>query len=174
MGEHSNSPVVCHFCSVYEFCPGLTFFLIGANRFIRSASFAGGAVMLQNRQNQVASVQIAARRNLDNVALVAGRAHLPFGSKHRLYGKRLTSTWLPTPTPTPVPSPVMVVPQVVVTGPGTGGISGCSRLSSASMSRMCRYQSERERQMSQIMDRTTLRIPAPALAAFAIQRALRG
>ncbi len=132
--------------------------------------------MLQNRQNQVASVQIAARRNLDNVALVAGRAHLPFGSKHRLYGKRLTSTWLPTPTPTPVPSPVMVVRQVV-TGPGTGGISGySSRLSqSASMSRMCRYQSERERQMCpQIMDIQTLRIPAPALAAFAIQRALRG
>jgi hypothetical protein len=133
--------------------------------------------MLQNRQNQVASVQIAARRDLDNAALVvAGRAHLPFGSKHRLYGKRLTSTWLPTPTPTPV-IPVMVVPQGVVAGSGTGGMSGCSsRLSSTvSMSRMCRYQSERERQMPiQFMDTSTLRIPAPALAAFAIQRALRG
>lgn len=130
--------------------------------------------MLQNRQNQVASVQIAARRDLDN-ALVAGRAHLPAGSKHRLYGKRLTSTWLPTPVPTP--TPVMVVPQVVVTGPGTGGMSGCSsRLSSSvSMSRMCRYQSERERQMCpQIMDIQALRIPAPAWAAFAIQHALRG
>ena len=47
--------------------------------------------MLQNRQNQVAAVQIAARRNLDVASLVAGRAHLPSGSKHRMYGKRPTS-----------------------------------------------------------------------------------
>ena len=72
--------------------------------------------MLQNRQNQVASVQIAARRNLDNAALVAGRAHLPLLSKHRLYGKRPTSTWLPTSVPTPVPT--QVVPQGSVAGPG--------------------------------------------------------
>lgn len=131
--------------------------------------------MLQNRQNQVASVQIAARRNLDNAALVAGRAHLPFSSKHRLYGKRPTSTWLPTSVPVPVPTQV-VPPQVMVAGPGRGMSGCCSRLSSTpSMSRMCRYQSERERQTSMpSMDLSTLRIPAPALAAFAIQRALRG
>ena len=126
--------------------------------------------MLQNRPNQVAAVQIAACRNLDN-ALVAGRAHLPLESKHRLSGKRLTSTWLPQSVP-----PV-VVPLVVVAGPCTGGMSGYrSRLlSTASMSRMCRYESERERQMSTpSMDVPTLRIPAPAWAAFAIQRALRG
>ena len=130
--------------------------------------------MLQNRQNQVAAIQIAARRNLDNALVVAGRAHLPFGPKHRLYGKRLTSTWLPTPVPQ---VSTVVEPPVVVTGPGIGGMSGyCSRLSStASMSRMCRYESERQRQMSkQSMDISTLRIPASALAAFAIQRALRG
>jgi hypothetical protein len=127
--------------------------------------------MLQNRQNQVASVQIAARRDLDN-ALVAGRAHLPFGSKHRPYGKRLTSTWLPQPV-----QPVVPTQGVVVVGPGTGNSLGYrSRLSStASMSSMCRYESERERQMSmQTMAISTLQIPAPAWAAFAIQRALQG
>jgi hypothetical protein len=55
--------------------------------------------MLQNRQNQVANVQIAARRNLDQVALVAGTPRLPFISKHRLYssmyGKRPSSPTLP-------------------------------------------------------------------------------
>lgn len=59
--------------------------------------------MLQNRQNQVAAVQIAARRNLDQVALVAGAPHLPSQSKHRLYwsmyGKRPTSPTQPTTDP---------------------------------------------------------------------------
>ena len=118
--------------------------------------------MLQNRQNQVAHVQVAARRDLD-VALVAGRTHLPSGSKHRPYGKRLTSTWLPQP--------------IVVAGPGLGDMLGYrSRLSSAAlMSSMCRYESERERLMSMPnMTSYAARIPAPAWAAFAIQRALQG
>ncbi len=118
--------------------------------------------MLQNRQNQVAAVQIAARRNLDD-ALVAGRTHLPSGSKHRLYGKRPTSTWLPQPN---------------VAGPGIGDmLSYRSRLSSAAlMSSMCRYELERERGifMQQCMTSSAPRIPAPAWAAFAIQRALLG
>lgn len=123
--------------------------------------------MLQNRQNQVATVQIAARRDLDIALVAAGRAHLPFGSKHRPYGKRLTSKWLPQP----------VLPVVVVAGPGTADMpSYRSRLSStASMSCMCRYASERERQTCLVsQNTTTLPIPAPAWAAFAIQRALQG
>lgn len=119
--------------------------------------------MLQNRQNQVAAVQIAARRNLDVASLVAGRAHLPFSMKHRTYGKRPTSPWLPLP--------------VVVGGPGSD--DACWYRSrtylTSSMSRMCRYESERQRQMSiSSMAPAALRIPAPAWASFAIQRALRG
>ncbi len=124
--------------------------------------------MLQNRQNQVAAVQIAARRNLDVASLVAGRAHLPFSMKHRTYGKRPTSPWLP-------------LPVVVVGGvPGSGSEDTCwyrSRLSlTASMTRsMCRYELERQRQMTlPSAASSALRIPAPAWAAFAIQRALQG
>ncbi len=120
--------------------------------------------MLQNRQNQVAAVQIAARRNLDVASLVAGRAHLPSGSKHRMYGKRPTSPWLPLP--------------VVVGGPGVVDDTCWYRsrtFITSSMASMCRYESERQRLMSlQNMTSPTLRIPAPAWAAFAIQRALRG
>lgn len=123
--------------------------------------------MLNNRQNQVAAVQIAARRNLDVASLVAGRMHLSFGSKHRLYGKRPTSPWLPLP----------VSPVGEVAGAGTDDPCECQSrtLITASMAGMCRYESERQRQMSlQYKAPTTLRIPAPAWAAFAIQRALQG
>lgn len=117
--------------------------------------------MLQNRQNQVAAVQIAARRNLDVASLVAGRAHLPLGSKHRVYGKRPTSPWLPLP--------------VVVGGLGIDDTCYRSRtFITSSMSSMCRYESERQRQVAMQSMPSTLRIPAPAWAAFAIQRALRG
>lgn len=55
--------------------------------------------MLQNRQNQVTAVQIAARRNLNQVALVAGTPHFLSMPKHRLYwsmyGKRPISPTLP-------------------------------------------------------------------------------
>lgn len=124
--------------------------------------------MLNNRQNQVAAVQISARRNLDVASLVAGRMHLSFGSKHRLYGKRPTSPWLPLPV-TPVVG--------VVAGSGTDDSCECQSrtLITASMASMCRYESERQRQMcQQYQAPTTLRIPAPAWAAFAIQRALQG
>ena len=114
--------------------------------------------MLQNRENQVAVVQVAARRNLD-AALVVGRAHLPSMSKHRLYGKRPTSTWLPQPKEA---------------GPGIGDIPTLrSRLTTAAlMGSRCRYESEYERLMSSTS--ALFRIPAPAWAAFAIQRALQG
>lgn len=121
--------------------------------------------MLNNRQNQVAAVQIAARRNLDVASLVAGRMHLSFGSKHRLYGKRPTSPWLPLP----------VAPVGVVVGSGTGDTDCPRTYITSSMASMCRYESERQRQLAmQYMAPTTLRIPAPAWAAFAIQRALQG
>ena len=118
--------------------------------------------MSQNRQNQVAAVQIAARRNLDVASLVAGRAHLPKSMKHRISGKRPTSPWLPLP---------------VVVG-GTGVDETCYRSRTCitySTSSMCFYESERQRLMSMPgMTSSTLRIPAPAWAAFAIQRALQG
>jgi hypothetical protein len=116
---------------------------------------------LKNRTNQIAAVQITARRNLEVAALVAGRMHLSFGSKHRLYGKRPTSPWLP-------------LPVVVVGDPGTDGT--CTYQSrmriAASMYSACRSESERQRQMSiQSKASPSLRIPATAWAAFAIQRA---
>lgn len=120
--------------------------------------------MLQNRQNQVAAVQIAARRNLDVASLVAGRAHLPSGTKHRMYGKRPTSPWLP----------LSVVVPVVGTGVDDTFWSRSRMSTASSIASMCRYESERQRQMSANMATQSLRVPAPAWAAFAIQRALRG
>lgn len=123
--------------------------------------------MLNNRQNQVAAVQIAARRNLDVASLVAGRMHLPMYTKHRPYGKRPTSPWLPLPSVVEVTLPSVV--EVV----GTGGTDSRTVITS-SRSSMCRHESERQRQCSISKSGQALRIPAPAWAAFAIQRALQG
>lgn len=167
---------------------------IGANRFIRSASFAGGAFMLQNRQNQVANVQIAARRNLDQVALVVGLPRLHSISKRRLYwsmyGKRPTSSTQPQ----------------FGSGPDTDSQnhlgSGSDQLhchrsrlrNSAGTSLRVTHRSERQcavcSQVSTRVPQTGVsvvptvaaskvetpawRIPASAWAAFAIQSAIKG
>jgi hypothetical protein len=166
---------------------------IGVNRFIRSASFAGGAFMLQNRLNQIARVQIAARRNLDQVALVAGTPHLLSMSKRRLYssmyGKRPSS-----PTQPQFESWRHSDPQTHL-GSGSGG-THCTRSRlhrSAVVSGTMLRESERQHLVSGSVTgsrvvpqgrsvptvatsaaRSVWQIPATAWAAFAIQKAIRG
>ncbi|MDB5391940.1 MAG: hypothetical protein JWM11_7586 [Planctomycetaceae bacterium] len=143
--------------------------------------------MLQNRQNQIARVQIAARRNLDQVALVAGTPRLPFMSKHRLYssmyGKRPTS-------PTQPDTWRRIDPQDHLGSGFDSSQSHRSRLQiSAVESLTLLRESERQRAVSSHVGRSrvlpqgrsvpavatsTWCIPASAWAAFAIQKAIRG
>jgi len=159
--------------------------------------------MLQNRQNQVAAIQIAARRNLNQVALVAGAPHFLSMSKHRvstsMYGKRPTS---PT-------QPRFDSRNLIDSGDQLGAGSGGERCyrsrlrNSAATSQAVLRESERQCSLSrqcvgqriskQVVDvpvvtaskpdsmttattcwQPPAQIPATAWAAFAIQKAIRG